>query len=484
MQLSMSMLSWFLRRFGPECHIAEDEMGIRGLRFLLEADPTLNPDYVYFGEASNYIEDEKYAGTHLLVHNKSMLFFKDCDNNELLNALWDAFDFFNSWEMRLVEQAERNEPLQSIFATIETVFENPLVIGSIDNTIIIGSDLSKHKVDPLWMTVKDSGSSGHIALSDPLINAEDGQPIHKLSTLPKLVVNLYPGGSPVIMLLLQQEDETVGVFSILQEFEDLTTMNMQLSRFVARYVVQAREFTTLTALRTGSSLLNDLLEGDSADEEVSEKIKSELPGPWRLALFKNSARADDYHKASIIGVFKKNPGLCIPIVKEDGVLALMNAARLSNQSELREVLGDTHLRRLSIGLSMPFSDLDGLSLKYRQAQFAIERSGGVAGVFKTEDFAYPYLIQLLREQDIALSLVHPALKTLEQYDEETGSELRDTLSAYLRSEKGLGQAAQALHVHLNTLKYRIKRIKELTGLSLSDADEMAYLRLSDQLEGR
>ena len=40
------------------------------------------------------------------------------------------------------------------------------------------------------------------------------------------------------------------------------------------------------------------------------------------------------------------------------------------------------------------------------------------------------------------------------------------------------KTAQYLHIHRNTLKYRIRRIAELTGLNLTDQQDVDYVHLS------
>lgn len=60
------------------------------------------------------------------------------------------------------------------------------------------------------------------------------------------------------------------------------------------------------------------------------------------------------------------------------------------------------------------------------------------------------------------------LEPLAEHDVRRGSELIDTLAAYLRSGGALAQAAGTLGVHRNTLSYRIGRIEDLTGRELAD----------------
>lgn len=59
-------------------------------------------------------------------------------------------------------------------------------------------------------------------------------------------------------------------------------------------------------------------------------------------------------------------------------------------------------------------------------------------------------------------------------------ELLQTLEAYLESNLSIKETSKQLHVHINTLHYRLKRINEVTGLSLKDTENLVafYIGLS------
>ncbi|MFF8764734.1 PucR family transcriptional regulator [Nocardiopsis dassonvillei] len=57
-------------------------------------------------------------------------------------------------------------------------------------------------------------------------------------------------------------------------------------------------------------------------------------------------------------------------------------------------------------------------------------------------------------------------------------EQRRSLSAYLDAFGDVSGAAERLHVHPNTLRHRIRRIRELTGLDLDDADQRLLATLT------
>ena len=75
-------------------------------------------------------------------------------------------------------------------------------------------------------------------------------------------------------------------------------------------------------------------------------------------------------------------------------------------------------------------------------------------------------------------LLHPALGILKKYDEESETQLLETLRIYVRNSCRQSETAETMHIHLNTLKYRLRRITELTGIDFKDYDELLYIQLS------
>lgn len=75
-------------------------------------------------------------------------------------------------------------------------------------------------------------------------------------------------------------------------------------------------------------------------------------------------------------------------------------------------------------------------------------------------------------------LVSTWLADLLRYDEEHHYDLVETLSAYLECGGNHDQTADAVLVHRSTLKYRLKRIREISGHDLGDPDTRFNLQLA------
>ncbi|AXI11225.1 PucR family transcriptional regulator [Oceanobacillus sp. 143] len=75
-----------------------------------------------------------------------------------------------------------------------------------------------------------------------------------------------------------------------------------------------------------------------------------------------------------------------------------------------------------------------------------------------------------------------SIEKLKHYDQQNNTELLETLKVYLEFDSNVREAASSIHVHTNTLNYRIKRIIDITGIDLKDTNQKVCLYLDLQLE--
>ena len=473
MKLSMTMLSWYLRDYRPRARIEDDVMAISGIRFLPVENMQSNREYAFFVSADSVISDVQYENTYMLVHLQSYLMFMDCDYNELLNDVMAAFEYFNSWESRMLSAAADRLPLQAMLDLAGEVIGNPISSGSVDMTWRLFSHAAfPAKDDPYWNYKDEYGS--HPAIETVEYRDQNGERIPELTDSPTIVQNVYGPGKPVIMLYNREGGENIGVTGILQVNAELTRMNMQMASFIARIFAKAYEFTAGDGIcRPTVSTLTDCLDGRAVGKENARRLQSLLPKRWRLLTVKLLVRTDTIARQSLAGRLQNIGGIYLPVIHRDYVAALVDEACLPkinwNQYTFRD---------MCLGFSMPETSVEQLQVCFRQCLFVLERADSAAGAFFCERYAYGYMLDVLRGHDTAREMIHPAVKQLSACDRESGSQLLPTLKTYLDSECSQTAASAALYIHPNTLKYRLRRIREETGLALEDPDELAYLRLS------
>lgn len=75
-----------------------------------------------------------------------------------------------------------------------------------------------------------------------------------------------------------------------------------------------------------------------------------------------------------------------------------------------------------------------------------------------------------------------SLKNLMEYDNKNATELIETLEAYIDEGGNLNRTSEKLFIHKNTLKYRIKRIEDISKCDLKDVNELFDFYISFKIE--
>lgn len=97
------------------------------------------------------------------------------------------------------------------------------------------------------------------------------------------------------------------------------------------------------------------------------------------------------------------------------------------------------------------------------------------------DLGLYQLLTVLGQNPEAARFYRKTLGKLIQYDAEKNAELVPTLEGYFACHGNLSQTAARLHIHRNTLTYRLEQIAAITQLDLDDPDARFSLQLALKL---
>jgi len=152
-------------------------------------------------------------------------------------------------------------------------------------------------------------------------------------------------------------------------------------------------------------------------------------------------------------------------------------ARSEGERLRRQVAKDAQDAELSVAVSGPKRGVTGAHLALLQADQAVSlarTNGGKAKTTHFEDLG-PYRFVLGQpESDIeafAAAVLGPLV------DDDRYADLLKTLEAYLKL-RSVNGVARELYLHRNTVRQRLRRIGQLTGAKLNDADDRLALQLA------
>jgi DNA-binding PucR family transcriptional regulator len=133
---------------------------------------------------------------------------------------------------------------------------------------------------------------------------------------------------------------------------------------------------------------------------------------------------------------------------------------------------------LTCGMSGAFSSIEALSTYYSQAVDALEigmRTDGTQNLYCYEDVQAYALIRACGNSAELIKFVSPKVQQLAKQDAERGTGLLLTLKTYLDCGRSVQKTADLLHLHRNTVNYRVTKCLEELGIEQSNGKQMYRL---------
>ncbi len=149
------------------------------------------------------------------------------------------------------------------------------------------------------------------------------------------------------------------------------------------------------------------------------------------------------------------------------------AARLRDAQPVLE--SERSRLKLSVGISAPAEGVAALSGALHEAgsarRLAALRGTTAVSVVTSDEVASHELLLATVPGSVLRSFRQRMLGPLISYDERHRAELLPTLREFLACSGSWNNCAAKMYVHVNTVRYRIRRIEELTGRDLSSLDD-------------
>lgn len=134
-----------------------------------------------------------------------------------------------------------------------------------------------------------------------------------------------------------------------------------------------------------------------------------------------------------------------------------------------------------VGISSRFDDLRNTSQGVKYARIALSaepRDGSSVATFE----ATPLSIAVVSAPDVMKQLSSTVLAGFSDVDERERAVLFNTFRVWVDAGGAIGDAAQRLHCHANTVRHRLRRIGEITGKSPGRPAELAELCLAFEVD--
>src|SRR3954470_20928762 len=224
---------------------------------------------------------------------------------------------------------------------------------------------------------------------------------------------------------------------------------------------------------------------DAGASVVVARAHPQVPeeGDWRarvLAIVERGARG------VVTGSLAGAPDLSERPGNHDGEMLVVvpgmdaELARRVAEAVHRELEMNLTSYSIAVALSRPAGDAADVHRAGSEALLAANvAEAQSAPLLAFEDTgAYRLLLPAMSEDPAELQRFHDeTVAPLVAYDEQYDTELVRTLESFLEADGNVARTAQKLFTHRHTIRYRLERVRELTGLDVSSTDGRERLGL-------
>ncbi len=277
------------------------------------------------------------------------------------------------------------------------------------------------------------------------------------------------------------------------EVADARPLFDQATRVVALELLKERAVAEVHR-RLGRELLDDLLAGHARVDDGMAKRAAEmgvdLDQPHRLVRIdlvaprSPDAAADSGHAPdALVAVLRRQPWCRFAARYSQAVVAVVDRETPELAEHVRATLSrvaDARERRLKAAITPPCSRVEDYRKFFMAAGrvLALLRGNSSASVV---DLGDAWVLSLIFGGDDGSEMagfVEAQLDSLIRHDEQHGLGLVETLDAYLQADLSPTRTAAALHVHVNTVYYRLQRLRELLGERFTEPRRALDLRIA------
>jgi len=414
----------------------------------------------------------------------------DFDSLELFNQVQDSLQNIqqiNAGLHMLINSFFKEQGLQYLIDVAYQVFGNPLFV--IDNShkyLAVSTGIVSDSA-----FVSEENKEGYISQQginfirqsriNEKIRAQNSpvyfkNPLHDRGMLvDAITINNIEVGH----VMLYEQDQPI------QEFD--AVMLHRTSRIISMEL-QKNSFINANKGFMYSYFLADLLDNPDVNyASVKERLailnydlKEELymfviPAySYRNASTKLDIIVDQLHQllsSSIYAIYENTITILISRSRTDGI----------KEQEYNRLVSFLSANNLTAGISNFFYNLKDARRFYLQALKSVElglKLGVQAPIHRYCDNYLYHIFEMCEKQENILFFIHPGMMKLLEYDQQHGTDFLKTLHEYLESPGQPAQITTLLHIHKNTLLYRMDKIRIIMDCKIETGDEFMSFGLS------
>ncbi|MEY7975429.1 PucR family transcriptional regulator [Streptomyces pilosus] len=292
-----------------------------------------------------------------------------------------------------------------------------------------------------------------------------------------------------LITLIRPHGEILGVLALVDahdESDEHTVFALaHAATSLALELMHARDLAEVE-LRLHRELVDDLLAGT---DEASAYVRSAAAGhdPHRnhyVVVVQWLNRTADNAFAQTVGRAASAVGMRSLLTRRSAHVVLIADDRPHPRALYEALARETGTRSGTIGVSAPADALNDIPHHYQEAQRALDVRRHSRERYGTSFFDELGLYRILgpgndyRELE---TFVYEWLGELVDYDSRHHATLVETLSRYFDCGGNYDETAESLAIHRSTLRYRLQRIRDISGHDLANVEDRLNLQVATRV---
>lgn len=292
-----------------------------------------------------------------------------------------------------------------------------------------------------------------------------------------------------LITLVRPHGEILGVLALVDardEADEHTVLALEhAAASLAPELAHLRNLAEVE-LRLHRELVDDLLAGtDEASAYArSEAVGHDLHRSHYIVVVQWPNRTADDSFAQTVGRAASGVGMRSLLTRRSDHVVLVADDRPHARALYEALARETGTRSGTIGVSAPCDSLDDIPHHYEEARRAMEVRRHSRERYGTTFFDELGLYRILgpgndyRELE---TFVQEWLGQLIDYDSRHHTAMVETLSRYFDCGGNYDETAESLAIHRSTLRYRLQRIRDISGNDLADVEDRLNLQVATRV---
>lgn len=441
-------------------------------------------DYELFGISLTPKEGCIYVtqinDTVLCSYKQDTIVFDNCSLIDVIQKLQDTFNFYNDWQDKIITLCQSGD-WQRVIDSMDPVFYKPIILFDLNQKVIAMSTKFKAgSVNEEWDYLIEYGYASNDAFRTARNSPRFFEILHTGNGI-FYTPATNSTATESLTICIKSHDIPWGYITSVAVNNKYSHGEIDSLFCLAKIIEQNIPIKSEIAYNDFSiNVIKEYLLNPGADnsDNLFRLIRSYGWNPSDrfciICSYLNEAESENIHRmyATALNI------LDVPCISfSNSLVYVISREDKLFQNYVNQIFEISQNFSASVIISLPVPKIENIYYAYSQVEFIISKFTLQSNVlYNFYDYAIKYIISHSDQQELIFACKPEITMLINGNSKDT--ELLKTLEVYLLIGHSLQNASTLLHVHRNTINYRIQKAAEKKYVDFSSIYDCEYAKLS------